>query len=103
MLRAYAWTYDRLYRLTAETISSASPSGTLGYNYDQVGNRTNRAGSIGSLGSATYAYGSNDWLTTDFYDKNGNTTNSAGGTYRYDYANRLTNYINGSTNVVIVY
>jgi RHS repeat-associated protein len=102
-LRSFSWSYDALYRLTAETISGASPSGTLGYNYDQVGNRTNRSGSIGSVGAATYAYGSNDWLTTEFYDKNGNTTNSAGGTYRYDYANRLTNYVNGTTNVSITY
>jgi RHS repeat-associated protein len=101
--QTYAWTYDAVQRLTQETISGTAPTGTLGYNYDAVGNRTNRSGTIGSLGSATYSYGSNDWLTADSYDKNGNTTNSSGAVYRYDYANRLTNFVTGTTNVVMAY
>jgi RHS repeat-associated protein len=102
--RRFNWAYDNLYRLTGETISSNSPTGTLTYNYDHVGNRTNRSGTIGILTATNYAYGSNDWITTDFYDKHGNTTtNSETATFRYDYANRLTNYVWGTTNVTIAY
>ena len=48
--RSYAWAYDPLYRLTNETISAL---GNLGYAFDGVGNRTNRSGSLGTLGSQT--------------------------------------------------
>jgi RHS repeat-associated protein len=86
--RAYSWSYDRLYRLTNESISSL---GSLAYAYDRVSNRTNRGGTLGPIGSASYAYNTNDWLTTDSYDANGNTTNSVSIAYAYDWANRLTN------------
>jgi RHS repeat-associated protein len=93
----YQWQYDPLYRLTNENISAL---GTLGYKLDGVGNRTNRFGS-GSLATAlppvTNSFGLNDWLSTNAYDLNGNTTyatNSgiATGPYRYDAENRLTNF-----------
>jgi YD repeat-containing protein len=102
--RTYAWKYDNLYRLTNETINGSSPFGSVGYRYDRVGNRTNRTSTItGVVTNQTFSYTTNDWLTSDGYDNNGNTTNSAGATYRYDWANRLTNYVNGTTNLTIVY
>ena len=95
--RVYAWSYDHLYRLTNETVSSSySPTGSLNYLYDSVGNRTNRTGSLGSLGTQTLSYSTNDWLTTDQYDNNGNTTNSATLPYQYDVMNHLTNFNNGA-------
>jgi RHS repeat-associated protein len=101
--RGYAWNYDALYRLTNETVSVSAPTGTLGYGYDNVGNRTNRTGSIGTLGTQTLAYTTNDWLTTDSYDDNGNTTNSGAGSqpYQYDVQNHLTNFNSGQ--VILVY
>jgi RHS repeat-associated protein len=90
--RTYSWSYDKLYRLTNESISS------LAYAYDRVSNRTNRSGTLGPIGSVSYAYNTNDWLTTDGYDANGNTTNSASIAYAYDWANRLTN--SGSISIV---
>jgi len=97
--RTYVWNYDALYRMTNENISVI---GSVGYAYDPVGNRTNRQSSITQLPPANYLYNPNDWLTnTDSYDSNGNTTNSSGVAYRYDYDNRLTNYNNGA--VIIVY
>ncbi len=96
--RNYTWNYDALYRLTNEIVSGTAPTGNLGYQYDVVGNRTNRNGSLGALGSQALAYNTNDWLKTDAYDSNGNTlwsTNGTGqGPYCYDVENRLTNYAN---------
>jgi RHS repeat-associated protein len=64
------------------------------YQYDDVGNRTNRTGSLGTLTAQTSSYNSNDQLTTDGYDANGNTTNSASNPCRYDFENHLTNFKN---------
>jgi RHS repeat-associated protein len=100
--RTFSWNYDNLYRLTNETVSGASPTGNLGYGYDDVGNRTIRSGSLGSLSTQNFTYSSNDWLSTDIYDSNGNTrTNASNQPYLYDYANRLTNFNNGQ--VIIFY
>jgi RHS repeat-associated protein len=91
--RTYAWKYDALNRLTNETISTL---GSVGYGYDAVGNRTNRASGISSLASGSSSYSANDWLTSDQYDANGNTTNSANVAYRYDVLNRLVDYNHGA-------
>jgi RHS repeat-associated protein len=103
--RTNAWLCDTTYRLTNEIIGASSgPSGNLSYALDDVGNRNNRSG-IGSLtnnlGPQSPSYGSNDWLSSDGYDSNGNTTNSGSIAYQYDYANRLTNA--GSGSAVITY
>jgi RHS repeat-associated protein len=85
--RNFAWNYDQQYRLTNEV---AGGLGNLAYKYDVVGNRTNRASSVSGLANQTPAYTTNDWLTADTYDLNGNTTESGSVTYEYDWANRLT-------------
>jgi hypothetical protein len=41
------------------------------------------------VGAETLSYNANDLLTTDTYDRNGNTIASGGTTYGYDYENRL--------------
>jgi len=99
--RTNAWGYDQLYRLTSEVIAGVTPIGTIGYKYDIVGNRTNRSSTVAGITNHTLAYNTNDWLTIDSYDNNGNTTTSASVAYQYDYANRLTNANNGG--VIIVY
>jgi len=94
--RSFTWQYDTLYRLTNEAASGTAPAGTLGYGYDVVGNRTNRTGTLGTLSAQTLGYNTNDWLTSDVYDSNGNTrTNASLQPYQYDYENRLTNFNNG--------
>jgi RHS repeat-associated protein len=89
--RSYAWTYDPLYRLTNENISVL---GNVGYGYDVVGNRTNRASTISGLTNQIYTFNTNDWLNIDSYDSNGNTTISGTNAYHYDAMNRLTNVNN---------
>jgi RHS repeat-associated protein len=91
--RTYAWQYDNLYRMTNENIGGI---GGAGYAYDPVGNRTSRTSSISGLASQTPTYNTNDWLTTDQYDNNGNTTNSSGNSYQYDVLNHLTNFNSGT-------
>jgi RHS repeat-associated protein len=95
--RTCSWQYDNLYRLTNENISAI---GNLGYGYDPVGNRTNRTSSVSGLASQTPTYNTNDWLTSDGYDNNGNTTNSASNSYQYDVMNRVTNVNN---TIIITY
>jgi RHS repeat-associated protein len=99
--RTYAWTFDSLYRLKQETLGGGT-SGTLSYSFDPVGNRTNRTVTGGlSLTNQSFTFNTNDWITSDGYDKNGNTTNSSGNSYQFDALNHLTNMNNGA--VLITY
>jgi RHS repeat-associated protein len=100
--RTNGWVYDSLYRLKQEIFTGAT-TGTLSYAYDLVGNRTSRTNSGNlSLTNQSFTFNTNDWLATDGYDSNGNTTTNSGGQLcRYDPLNHLTNYNNGA--VVIVY
>jgi RHS repeat-associated protein len=107
--RTFAWQYDPLYRLTNEVISGGTPTGTLGYVYDDVGNRTSRTGTVGSLSATNNTFDINDWLDNDsttnnanpYFDANGNQRTNGSNVYLYNYANRLTNANSGA--VVIVY
>ncbi len=78
--------------LQSETIAN-DPGGNNGaesYTYDAVGNRKTLSSTIPSLpGSMSYTYDTNDRLTTDSYDNNGNTTSSSGISFTYDFENRL--------------
>ena len=112
--RAVNYAYDALLRLTTETTTSgvSGQSGTVGYNYDPVGNRLARSSNLPGILASAYTYNDNDRLTTgDLYDANGNTTTAAlrantTGTPvavndRYDFEDKLVNRNNGQ--VVIVY
>lgn len=100
--------YDRLYRLTNETIGGtwfATPA-TLDYSYDKVGNRLCLASTLTNIQSAISAFDANDRLTSDTYDSNGNTTggrlapNTAQVVDSYDFENRLLNRNNGEVQIV---
>ncbi len=89
--RTVNYTYDNLYRLTNETISSDphAVNGAVNYTYDPVGNRLQMTSSLAPVPAGTFLYNANDQLQTDAYDANGNTVNSGGLTYAYDFENRL--------------
>jgi RHS repeat-associated protein len=105
-LRA-TYTYDPIYRLTQETLSTSGsdPTGTITYDtaagytdssgFDKVGNRRSRTVSLNPAvtgfpnGTVNSSYNSNDRLTSDTYDANGNTAVAGGFTYTYDFDNRL--------------
>ncbi len=119
-----SYSYDPLYRLTQENISSGSPSGTIiydsiaGYNndpsgFDKVGNRRSRASTVMGVGPVTVQnFDRNDRLDPDTnpdnanpnYDANGNTLGdpSYTGTFSYDFENRLIGR-NGSPAVSCAY
>ncbi len=92
--RTYSWNYDNVLKLKQEAITG-TPSASLGYGYDTVGNRTTRTGS--PLVPQTLNFDVNDRLDNDaiptnanpYFDDQGNTT-SYGGTYGYDWASRMT-------------
>ena len=95
----YSWQYDHLYRLTNENVSAL---GNLSYAYDAVGNRINRTAGLGLL-SQSLNYNTNDWLTTDTYDNNGNTIISSGTNFQYDVMNHVTNVVIGGNHILISY
>ncbi|MEO6475135.1 MAG: Ig-like domain-containing protein [Luteolibacter sp.] len=105
--RAVTHTFDALNRLTAESItrsagvsptSPATPTGTLSYSYDSVGNRTSRS-STGPIAQILpyqgVSFNANDRLTSEVsYDANGNTQfskdNTSAPSYdTYSFDNRL--------------
>jgi RHS repeat-associated protein len=96
--RGYFWRNDALYRLTNETVSGTSPTGSPAYVYDAAGNRSSRTAALG-LSAQSLTYNSNDWLTsTDQYDSDGNTTlNGNSQPYSYDFEDHLTNFNNQVT------
>ncbi|MBI3885552.1 MAG: RHS repeat-associated core domain-containing protein [Opitutae bacterium] len=92
--RTSTFDYDSLYRLTNETLAGDTHgnNGIVAYGLDKVGNRETRTSSIGAVPSATSSFNSRDWLNSDTYDANGNTTVSVGITTQpdvYDFEDRL--------------
>jgi RHS repeat-associated protein len=89
--RNVAYAYDNLYRLTSETIAADphSINGAVTYVYDKVGNRTSKTSTLPGYPGGTLNYNSNDQLTTDTYDSDGNTTASNSLAYAYDFENHL--------------
>jgi RHS repeat-associated protein len=85
------YAYDDLYRLTSETISGgASQNGTVGYQYDSVGNRLQRNSTVPAIpATGLLHYDANDRVSTDPYDNNGNLLSAGAGSNVYDFENRL--------------
>ncbi len=107
--RVHTYAYDNLYRLTSETIAAGvsdpgSIAGAVGYALDKVGNRLSRSSSVPALSPSNgpsvvnSSFDSNDRLTSDTYDANGNTLtaplnpdSSHPGSFQdvYDFQNHL--------------
>jgi RHS repeat-associated protein len=101
--RQVNYTYDDLYRLTNEMISgNADPTqnGSIGYQYDHVGNRLQRTSTLAAVPPASYSFDSNDRLSSDTYDSNGSTIASGGNNYSYDFENHLTSSNAGAVTIV---
>ena len=86
----------------SETVSGATvgPNGAATYTYDPVGNRTQTTSTLSGVAAGSFSYNSDDRLSTDTYDADGNTTASGGVTNTYDFENHL---IQSSSGVTIVY
>ena len=87
--RTVNYTYDNIYRLMSETVSGVAASGAINYTYDAVGNRKTLTSTLAPIQSAASTFDNDDRLSTDGYDPNGNTTQSSGATYTYDFENHL--------------
>jgi len=97
--RSFARRYDPLYRLTNETVSGASPTGSVGYGLDAVANRTNRNSTLTGVTNQTFSYSLGDRLNSDGYDGDGSTTNSRGNSYQYDVEDRLIGLNSGAATI----
>ncbi|MFH2046861.1 MAG: RHS repeat-associated core domain-containing protein [Pseudomonadota bacterium] len=98
--RTVNYTYDALYRLTQEAITDpALGNETIGYTYDDFGNRLTKTDADGTI---SYTYDANDRMLSEAgptsiatytYDDNGNTLSKTEGVdttlYSYDFENRL--------------
>ncbi|MFH2046859.1 MAG: RHS repeat-associated core domain-containing protein [Pseudomonadota bacterium] len=98
--RTVNYTYDALYRLTQEAIADpALGNETIGYTYDDFGNRLTKTDASGTI---SYTYDANDRMLSEAgptsiatytYDDNGNTLSKTEGLdttlYSYDFENRL--------------
>jgi RHS repeat-associated protein len=122
-VRAVAYTYDAVKRLTRETIDHRDDARDrdTSWSYDRVGNRlVQTLAADGTTETTAYAYDTNDRLlsetrtggttsgtTTYAYDANGNTREkSAPGevtTYAYDDANRLVEAVTPQGRTAYVY
>ena len=95
--RSIAWTYDGIYRMTNETITSDphTKNGSVSYGLDSVGNRLSVTSTLAAILSGTFTYNANDGLSTETYDNNGNVLTSGGKAFKYDFENRLKDVNNG--------
>jgi RHS repeat-associated protein len=101
--RTANWSYDGIYRLTNETIANApnSKNGAVSYALDPVGNRLSEASTLSGIPSGSWSYNTDDQLSTEQYDNNGNTVTSGARTFAYDFENRLKSMNTGA--VMLVY
>ena len=73
----------------------------MSYALDGVGNRLARASTVSGIPAQTFTYNSNDWISSEVFDTNGNVrTNANGRACLYDFDDRLTNFDNGSATFV---
>ncbi|MGH9762798.1 MAG: hypothetical protein ACREAC_18400, partial [Blastocatellia bacterium] len=104
--RTVNYSYDDIYRLTAETISSdptTANNGNISYAYDAVGNRQSRTSTIAAVPSvASSSYDADDRLSTDSYDANGSTTKLGSNNYAYDFENHIVSVNPGSPNAITI-
>ena len=100
--RTVNWTYDGLYRLTGETIALAPSKndGSVSYSLDPVGNRLSDTSSLPGIDAGSWSYNSDDEVSSESYDANGNVIASGGKTFTYNSRNQMTSMTASATNVV---
>jgi YD repeat-containing protein len=103
--RTLNWTYDGIYRLTNEAVASDPDqvNGSVAYVLDPVGNRLSETSSLSGINSGSFGYNGDDEVSTETYDKNGNTRSTDGKSFNYDAENHITGMSVSGTVVSIVY
>jgi hypothetical protein len=102
--RTLNWSYDGIYRLTNETITSdpSHNNGSVGYGLDPVGNRLSESSTISGVGSGSFSYNLDDELSAENYDANGNVLSSGVKTFAYDSQNELVSMNGGAFSACIM-
>jgi RHS repeat-associated protein len=104
--RALTWNYDNIYRLNSETIANdpSNNNGSASYTLDPVGNRSAAVSTLEPVLSGSWTYNSDDQISSESYDANGNTTKTANGnSYTYDAENHMISMTNGTTAITMIY
>jgi RHS repeat-associated protein len=103
--RTINWSYDGINRLTAETIASdpSHNNGSASYGLDPVGNRLSDTSTLSAVNSGSWTYNTDDEISSETYDANGNVLTSGGKTYTYDSENHMTSMTASGTAVTMVY
>jgi RHS repeat-associated protein len=103
--RTLNWSYDGIYRLTNEAITSdpTHENGSVAYSLDPVGNRLSDTSSLAGISSGSFGYNADDEVSSEVYDNNGNTLMTGGKSFTYDAENHLTGMNVSGTSVSIVY
>jgi RHS repeat-associated protein len=103
--RTVNWSFDGIYRLTNESITSDPDqvNGSVEYQLDPVGNRLSDTSSLTGINSGSFGYNADDEVSTEAYDQNGNTLSTGGKSFTYDAENHLTGMNASGTVVSIVY
>jgi RHS repeat-associated protein len=103
--RTANWTYDGIYRLTNESIAndSSGNNGTVSYSLDPVGNRSSAVSSLGGVSSGSWGYNSDDEVSSETYDANGNVLTTGGKTFTYDSENHMVTMAATGTAVTMIY
>ena len=100
--RTLNWSYDGIYRLTNEAISSDPEhvNGSVAYGLDPVGNRMTENSTLSGVNSGSFGYNADDEVSTETYDNNGNTLATGGKTFTYDSQNRLRTMNGGAVTLI---
>lgn len=100
--RTTSWNYDALNRLTNETVASApsGKNGSVSYGLDPVGNRSSVSSTLSGVPSGSFTFDSDDHLSAETYDSNGNALSANGKTFAYDSQNQLTSANGGAITLV---
>ena len=103
--RTVNWTYDGIYRLTNESVTSdpSNNDGSVSYSLDPVGNRSQETSSITGLTSGSWGYNSDDEVSTETYDANGNVLTTGSKSFTYDSENHMMSMSATGTSVTMVY
>jgi RHS repeat-associated protein len=100
--RTLTWNYDGIYRLTNETIDNdqSGNNGTASYGLDPVGNRLSLTSTLTGLEAGSFGYNTDDEMSSETYDANGNALTMSGKSFVYDSENHLTSMNSGQVQLI---
>ncbi len=100
--RRVDYSYDGIHRLTSERISNnpeSAGNGLIGYSLDPVGNRLLQTSTVAAIPPSSATHDDKDRIGGEVYDNNGNTLDSGGMIYSYDFENRIISSNDGQVTI----